>query len=82
MKRKMPELTTADISGLFLSAEQYAAPAPLSGRRPRARSLLLPVVACATVMALCMAALPVAFVVADHTRVVAWTNRLFDLAGL
>ena len=82
MKRKMPELTAADISGLFLSAERHAAPAPVVAHRPRARSLLLPAAACATVLALGLAALPVAFVVADHTRVVAWTNRLFDLAGL
>ena len=82
MKRKMPELTTADISGLFLSVERHAAPAPVLARRPRARSLLLPVAACATVMAVGMAVLPAAFVVADHTRVVAWTNWLFDLAGL
>jgi hypothetical protein len=83
MKRKMTELTTTDISGLFLSAERHAAPAPvIARRRPRARSLLLPAAACATVMAVGMAALPVAFVVADHDRVVAWTNRLFDLAGL
>ena len=82
MKRKIPEFTTTDISGLFLSAERHAAPTPVVGRRPRARALALPVAACATAMAVGMAVLPVAFVAADHTRVVAWTNRLFDLAGL
>jgi hypothetical protein len=82
MKRKMTELTATDISGLFLSAERQAAPGQPVPRRRRGRALVLPVAACATVMAVGMAALPVAFVAVDHTRVVAWTNRLFDLAGL
>jgi hypothetical protein len=82
MKRKIAELATTDISGLFLSAERQAAPERPLARRRRGRFPVVPVAACATVMAVGMAALPVAFVAVDHTRVVAWTNRLFDLAGL
>jgi hypothetical protein len=43
---------------------------------------LLATAACAIVVLICLAALPVAFVTVDHTLVVEWSNALFDLAGL
>ena len=43
---------------------------------------LLAAAACTTAVLICLAALPMAFVMMDHTLVVAWSNALFDLVGL
>jgi hypothetical protein len=56
---------------------------PLLHSRFRDRSHpLLATAACAIVVLICLAALPLAFVTVDHTLLVEWSNALFDLAGL
>jgi hypothetical protein len=51
------------------------------GFRDRGHPLLV-AAASAIVVLIYLAALPVAFVMMDHTLVVQWSNALFDLAGL
>jgi hypothetical protein len=70
-------MTTSD------SAIAMAAKSPVLYVRFRDRGHpLLVAAACAIVVLICLAALPVAFVMVDHTLVVEWSNALFDLAGI
>jgi hypothetical protein len=81
MEKIIPEIANTNISEIFLKTGGLRT-APLRARRMRSRSFVLPVAAAAAVMTIGLALLPVAFVAVDHDRVVTWTNRLFDMAGL
>jgi hypothetical protein len=75
------DFTQKTISPLFFRSQESRTSLP-AVRVWRGRSAMLPTVACAAAMAVGLALLPLAFVAVDHKQVVAWTNALFDLAGL
>jgi hypothetical protein len=81
MRRTIAELQPDTISPLFFRP-QGSRPSLPAVRVWRGRSVLLPTAACAAAVAVGLALLPLAFVAVDHKQVVAWTNALFDLAGL
>ena len=81
MKRPTLEFTQKTISPLFFRSQQSCASLP-AVRVWRGRSAVLPTAACAAAIAVGIAVVPLAFVAVDHKHVVAWTNALFNLAGL